>query len=344
MKTHLGYFYLFAALAVLPVGLGFWWLQSRTYLPYRGYTSREKTILIERGQTISQVADNLEHSGVIESSRWFLWHLRIWFPEFSPKAGEYRFDRALNWIEVGRKLHRGDIHFYRVTIPEGLTKEDIVVRLNAQGFGDKARLAELVNSASLVSDLDPAAWDLEGYLFPETYLFSRQTDEYEIVRFMVDNLRRVWTGDRQKRAEDLGFNLREVLSLASLIEKETALESERRLVSAVFHNRLHRNMRLECDPTVIYAVKQVKEYDGVIHQSDLKLDSPYNTYLYPGLPPGPIGNPGLASIDAALYPAPVDYLFFVARDDGSHIFSTNYSDHNRAVQRFQRNSQNSQSH
>ncbi len=153
---------------------------------------------------------------------------------------------------------------------------------------------------------------------------------------MVRTFRRLWTAERSRRAREIDLSMREVITLASLIEKETGLARERPLVSAVFQNRLRRNVRLACDPTVIYAVKRVKEYDGVINQSDLNLDSPYNTYLYPGLPPGPISNPGMESIDAALYPADVNYLYFVSTNDGSHFFSSNYRNHRQAVRQYQR--------
>jgi UPF0755 protein len=157
-----------------------------------------------------------------------------------------------------------------------------------------------------------------------------------VILSMISNLRKLWTQEKADQARELDLTLREVLTLASLIEKESGLESERNLVSAVFHNRLKIGMKLASDPTVIYAVKRIKEYDGIIHRSDLQLDSPYNTYLYPGLPPGPIANPGLASIKAALHPADVDFLYFVSKNDGSHFFSRHFRDHNRAVQQYQR--------
>jgi UPF0755 protein len=153
---------------------------------------------------------------------------------------------------------------------------------------------------------------------------------------MVSHFREIWTQEYSRRAQELEFSIREVITLASLIEKETSLSGERPLVSAVFHNRLRQNLKLACDPTVIYAVNLIKEFDGVINQSDLDLDSPYNTYLYPGLPPGPIANPGLDSIEAALYPADVEYLYFVSTNEASHIFSINYRDHQRAVDKYQR--------
>jgi UPF0755 protein len=193
-----------------------------------------------------------------------------------------------------------------------------------------------MGNTEAIADLDPEAQNLEGYLFPDTYYLTRGMNEVEIVQSMIDGFRSVWSKEYDVRSRELAMTVREIITLASLIEKEAALPHERDLVSAVFHNRLRLNMKLACDPTVIYAVKLTKPYDGVINQSDLELDSPYNTYLYAGLPPGPIANPGEKAIQSALYPADSNYLFFVSRNDGSHVFSSNYRDHSRAVQQFQR--------
>ena len=171
---------------------------------------------------------------------------------------------------------------------------------------------------------------------PDTYLLPHGASPRKIVATMVDDAREFWTDEHLARARDLGLTVRDVVTLASLIEKETGQAEERPLVSAVFHNRLRKGMHLMCDPTVIYGVRLLKEFDGVINQSDLALDSPYNTYRYPGLPPGPITNPGRASLEAALYPAQADYLYFVSRNDGTHVFSEDYRSHERAVRRFQR--------
>ncbi|MFQ5717561.1 MAG: endolytic transglycosylase MltG, partial [Nitrospinales bacterium] len=186
---------------------------------------------------------------------------------------------------------------------------------------------------SLIDSLDIPGENLEGYLFPETYHFDKNTDERAIVKTMVDTFkRRALKPEYLDRARELGFSFHKIITLASLIEKETGREDERELISAVFHNRLRKNMRLQCDPTVIYALKN---FDGNLRKKDLGIDSPYNTYRYAGLPPGPIANPGLESIRAALYPASANYIYFVSKQNGSHEFSSALADHNRAVRKYQ---------
>jgi UPF0755 protein len=252
------------------------------------------------------------------------------------KAGEYHFTHPISTLEVFEKLRKGEVYRVRVTVPEGLSRQEIVMLLSSNGFGPPDRLRQATAARDLIRSLDTAAEDLEGYLFPDTYFFARRATPKEIARTMVSGFTRVWTEGRQERARELGLSVREVVTLASLIEEETGASSERPLVSAVFHNRLRRNIPLACDPTVVYGVKRAKPYDGVINRSDLELDSPYNTYLRAGLPPGPICNPGSASIDAALYPASVDYLYFVSKNDGTHVFSSDYASHQSAVRRYQR--------
>lgn len=314
------------------------WLGNGLYVSYKGYPEPEKLILVQRGSQVSQIAQLLQSQGIIRSAGLFAAYVRLRHSR-SLKAGEYRFDQPLNLAEVASKLARGDIYYHRVTIPEGLTFEEIIGQLTRQGFGERRRFVEIARHPGLMRDLDPEALDLEGYLFPDTYFLTRGSGEAEIIQMMVATFRRAWTQERHRRAESLGLTARQVVTLASLVEKETSLAQERRLVSAVFHNRLRQKIPLACDPTIIYAVTRVKPFDGIIHQSDLTIDSPYNTYLYPGLPPGPIANPGLHSIDAALYPAEVDYLYFVSRNDGTHEFSNRYPDHSRAVRRYQRTTQ-----
>ena len=323
-------------LAVLGAITYSFWLVDVIYQPYKGYPRAETLVQIPRGLKIYQIAQMLESRGVVSSARIFTVYVRLRYPSASLKTGEYRFERPMSLAAAAAKLKRGDIYYHRITVPEGLTMEEIITALERKGFGRRQQLFEAARDPKLLSKVDPRASDLEGYLFPDTYFLTRDAPEEEIIRTMVDNFRKVWTPQRQKRAQALGLTPREVVTLASLIEKETRVASERTLVSAVFHNRLRKNMKLACDPSVIYAVKQLKPFDGVIHQRDLDLDSPYNTYLYPGLPPGPIANPGASSIDAALYPAHVKYLYFVSKNDGTHFFSTHYRDHSRAVRRYQR--------
>ena len=320
---------------ILISGTFFWFIHAHLSQPFQGF-SGEAQIFVSRGESARDIAGLLEEAGAISSARLFRCYLRYLGDGYFLQTGEYRFHGPLSPIQVAEKLHRGEVHRYKITLPEGLSLEEVAERLESEGFGKRDRFLQLVAEPDLISDLDPEAEDLEGYLYPETYYFTFDTDEEEILRTLTNGFRSVWTPQRRLRAEELGLTLRQTLSLASLVEKETALPAERPLISAVFHNRLQRNMRLECDPTVIYAVRQVKEFDGIIHQSDLELDSPYNTYKYAGLPPGPIANPGRDSIDAALRPALVEYLYFVAKKDGSHFFSTNYRDHHRAVLDYQR--------
>ncbi len=313
------------------------WLLIQIYQPYRGYEGSHQQVVIQRGSTVPQIAGTLESYGIVRSSWLFEWYARFSNRPLILQAGEYRFEEPLNLPSVTETLQAGLVHHYRATIPEGLDMHEIAERFAGEGFGATDQFLEAMQRTALIGDWDPRAENsLEGYLFPDTYFLTRDISEEGIVQVMVANFRKAWTPERLKRAEELGFTTREVITLASLIEKETGLSNERSLISAVFHNRLRRNLKLECDPTVIYAVKLVKAFDGVINQSDLKLDSPYNTYLYPGLPAGPIANPGLASIDAALYPAEVDYLYFVLANEGRHIFSSNYRDHSQAVAQYQR--------
>jgi len=273
---------------------------------------------------------------IVGSAFLFRLHMRLEHRHESIKAGEYRFIHPVTVRRVAAQLVEGRVYYHRITVPEGLDWQETAETLSRQGFGESRQFLDLIADPGPILDLDPEARNLEGYLFPETYFVTRDATPEEIIGMMVERFRKNWSADLAGRAESLGLSVREAVTLASLIEKETALPGERPLVSSVFHNRLQRGQKLACDPTVIYAVKLVKPWDGVINQSDLKLDSPYNTYLYPGLPPGPIASPGLASIRAALFPEETDFLFFVSRNDGSHIFSSNYRDHAAAVNRYQR--------
>lgn len=291
---------------------------------------------VPTGVSIREVAEMLETRDLIGSSLLFRLHLRMAYPGGSVKAGEYRFEAPITIRRIASKLVEGRIFYHRITVPEGLDHWETASLLGKHEFFAEDEILSLIADPAPVKELDPEAANLEGYLFPETYLVARNTDPDQIIEMMVSRFHGVWKGKLERRAEVLGMSVREVVTLASLIEKETSLDRERPLVSSVFHNRLKRGMKLACDPTVIYAVKLVKSWDGIIHQSDLDLDSPYNTYLYPGLPPGPIANPGLASIEAALYPAETGLLYFVSRNDGSHIFSENYREHQSAVRKYQR--------
>ncbi len=314
--------------------LGHKWFESRLDEAVPGVEG--EFFIVESGSTIREIAELMEERGIISSSFLLRLHMRLEYPGASIKAGEYQFNYPVTIRRTALKLVQGRVFYHRVTVPEGLDWQETAASLEAQGYGKKQEFLELIADPGQVLDLDPEADNLEGYLFPETYFVTRDVTPKEIIEMMVSRFRRNWTGELSSRAGDLEMSVREVVTLASLIEKEASLPGERPLVSSVFHNRLKSGMKLGCDPTVIYAVKLVKPWDGIIHRSDLQLDSPYNTYIYPGLPPGPIASPGLASIRAALFPEDTGLLYFVSRNDGSHVFSENYRDHAEAVEKYQR--------
>lgn len=313
---------------------GYSWFNKK--LDQVSVTAEDELFVVPSGATIKEVSELLEERGIIESALIFRLFMKLEYRGASIKAGEFMFEPPVTIRSAALKLVEGRVYYHRVTVPEGLDWQETAEILSGQGFGSAEEFLDLIDSPQMVRDLDPEAANLEGYLFPETYFVTHDTSPGKIIELMVDRFRLNWTEEFQKQALSLDMSIREVITLASLIEKETSLEAERPLVSSVFHNRLAKGMKLACDPTVIYAVKLVKPWDGVINRSDLQLDSPYNTYIYPGLPPGPIANPGIDSIRAALFPEKSDFLFFVSRNDGSHVFSENYSDHAVAVRMYQR--------
>jgi UPF0755 protein len=221
-----------------------------------------------------------------------------------------------------------------LTFPEGLTLEEMAEIFEMRKFGPAKAFLTAARNVKTVSDLDPAAGDLEGYLFPATYALSRTATAEELVAMMVGRFRSVWAEVSDGRDLE-GLSVRQVMALASLIEKETAAAEERPLVAAVYRNRLERRMGLQADPTVVYALSKAGRYQGNIRKADLDIDSPYNTYRFPGLPPGPIAAPGRAAIEAALAPADVPYLYFVSRNDGTHVFAETLTQHNANVQKYQ---------
>jgi UPF0755 protein len=252
------------------------------------------------------------------------------------RAGEYRFDRAYSTAQVIGRLRSGDVVLHPVTIPEGLTLEETAAIVSESGFGARETLVAAFRDPSAVRDLDPSASDLEGYLFPETYRFARGTSPEVVARALVGQFRRAAGLDLASRAASAGLTVREAVTLASLIEEETSLPAERSRVSRVFANRLRRGMPLQCDPTVLYALRRDGRQVDRLLRAHLVYASPWNTYRNPGLPPGPICSPGRASLDAALAPAPGDDLYFVAAPGGGHRFSRDLASHQRAVREWRR--------
>lgn len=291
---------------------------------------------VEKGKAVGAIAKKLKEEGVIKKTQPFLLGYRLFFSPKSIKAGEYSLTLPLSAKEVLITLIEGKIHLHSLTIPEGLTAREIFELLASNGFGAGEEYLELFSHAEILSSVDTKARNLEGYLFPETYHFPKGTPAKKIVTTMVEQFKEVFERDLKRRAEEMGLTTREVVILASLLEKEAAIPEERKLVSAVFHNRLKRRMKLDCDPTIIYALKQEGQSIDRLRTKDLQYNTPYNTYLHPGLPPGPICNPGLQSLKAALSPAEEDYLYFVSKNDGSHLFSRTLKEHQRAVDLYQK--------
>ncbi len=324
---------LLAAVVLLPAFTG--WLVRELSTPGAA-ASVAVLVEVERGRSARGVIEGLRDRGVVRSALPLGLAYRFFFSTERFKAGEYQFALPLKPKDVLFQVFQGRIYLQPVTAPEGLTGRDIGELLRPEDEDGQAAFARAFRDVALIADWDPRATDLEGYLFPDTYHLPRRATEAELVAAMVAEFREVFDAGRRARAAELGMSIRDVVTLASLIEEETALAEERPLVSAVFHNRLKIGMKLDCDPTIVYALKLVGKYTGRLLLRDLKYPSPYNTYLRSGLPPGPISNPGEPAIDAALHPAPEPYLYFVAQGDGSHRFSRTLGEHLDAVRRFQK--------
>jgi UPF0755 protein len=287
-------------------------------------------IKVERGEAFSSVVNKLKEKGALPNDKLFSLWARLWKLDTKIHWGFYRFDLPLAPAAILDQMVLGKGLFYRVTVPEGLTLREVADLLWASGIGDRDRLLAEATNPELLSQLGFEETGIEGYLFPNTYYFPPSVTEREVLTAMVEQFRAVFNPMMRQKAPDLAPH--EVVILASIIEKETGDETERPLVSAVFHNRLKMKMPLQSDPTVIYGVNP--PFNNITRK-DLKSRSPYNTYRIKGLPPGPICNPGFSSLRAALFPANVPYLYFVSKNDGSHLFSVDLADHNRAVKAYQ---------
>ena len=323
-------------LVLVAAGLTGWRQFIRQSMPYRQYQGGEQFVEIEPGMGPGAIGARLVERGIVRDT--LTWRIGLWHSGKATrlKAGEYRFTRPLRVAEVIDTLARGDVYLRTITFPEGLTLRQMARVYENKGLGLASDFLAAAADPSPVSTLDPEARDLEGYLFPDTYAVARRTTAADLVRQMVARFRAQWTDDLQTDAAAAGLTVREAVTLASLVEKETGKGDERPLVSAVYHNRLRLRMGLQCDPTVIYALDRAGRYTGNLTRADLAFDSPYNTYRYAGLPPGPIAAPGRAALVAAVRPADVSYTYFVSRNDGSHAFASSLGEHNRNVQTFQK--------
>lgn len=293
-----------------------------------------QALSVPPGASVASVAETLHSMGLVRHPLVF----RAWVMARGDaarlKAGEYTLEGPLSLDQIVDLLVQGQVSRHDVTVPEGKSLQDTAAIVATRGIDGKAFLAAAAEPA-LILDLDPRAKDLEGYLFPDTYDLPARQEPSELVRRMVQRFRDVITPELPRVAQS-GLTLREVVTLASIVELETARGEERPRIAAVFLNRLKKRMLLQTDPTVIYAMRAAGIYDGNIRKQDLGLDSPYNTYKYAGLPPGPIASPGREALLAVLDPAPVKDLYFVSRNDGTHHFSETLAEHSRAVDRYQR--------
>ena len=304
--------------------------------PYKGYADSEQFVEIPQGAGPASIGKRLVDAGIIRDTLGFRFEIARTRTGRRLQAGEYRFDRPMTVDEVVAKIARGDVYLVPITFREGLTIREMASVFESKGLGSAADFSSAAGDRQLVREIDPAARDLEGYLFPDTYATIRHTTANDLVPRMVAGFDKALTPEIRAAASARGLSIRALVTLASIVEKETGKPEERPLVAAVYSNRLRIGMPLQCDPTVIYALQLADRYHGNLTHDNMQIDSPYNTYRYPGLPPGPIASPGRASLEAAAHPADVPYLYFVARGDGSHVFAASLEEHNRNVNEYQR--------
>jgi UPF0755 protein len=329
MKILIRLFLAFLILAMAGGGY-FWYLLKQ---PYQGF-QEAKILDFPHGTSTAEMAQLLQSAGVIKSARLFQLG-RYLSPSAALQAGEYKFDKPESTLDVFRKIARGDTFYYELVVPEGNNLFDIAESIRALKIFPAERFLAEARNPKLIQDLDPSAPSLEGYLFPDTYRINRQTTAEGLCRTMTHRFREMW------RKLDTKADVHQTVTLASMVEREARNPAERPVVASVFRNRLNIGMKLDCDPTTVYAALLNGNYRGKLYRSDLQSESPFNTYVHVGLPPGPIANPGFSSIKAALNPATTDYLFFVAKADGSggHTFSSSLAQHTAAVSEYHRNLQ-----
>lgn len=312
-------------------GAAAWWLRQQALAPFRGFDNEAVFVDVPPGTGPRSIGARLVAAGVVKDDRTFRTALWLTGRARELKAGEYRFTDAQSAVGIVATLADGAIYTRPVTFREGLTVGEMADVYAGSGLGTRDAFVAAAGDAALIRDLDPAATDLEGYLFPDTYPLPRQTPAATLVAQMVRGFRAALTPELIARAAADGLSVRQVVTLAALVEKETAQDAERPIVAAVYRNRHRIGMGMQADPTVIFALQKAGKWDGNLSRDDLQFDSPYNTYRYGGLPPGPIAAPGKRALDAVVSPAKVDYLYFVSRNDGTHVFATTLPEHNRNV-------------
>jgi len=289
---------------------------------------------IRKGESLRSVANHLEELGVIRDQRALIMLASLSGATRHIKAGKYELSGRMSPWKILKILREGRVQRYKISIPEGYNIYQIDELLAEREILAPGEFERAAKDKELLSSMGIEGESFEGYLFPDTYYIDSGMGAKEIIKMMVQRFQEIFTPEMKQRLRELGMSLKEVITLASLVEKETAVPEEKPLVAAVFYNRLKRGMKLDCDPTVIYGLG--RNFNGNLRKEDLKKFTPYNTYLIRGLPPGPIANPGIDSIRAALYPAPVPYLYFVSKNNGTHYFSITFREHQRAVMRYQK--------
>ena len=322
---------LLALLILVLVACGGTSLWCWSYLTTASPGSGEAVVIITKGIGVRGIGRVLAASGVLKYDLRYL--LLVYFSGLTAKlqAGEYSIPRGLTPSAVLRLLEKGSTLRHHVTVPEGVTTEQVAAIFEKDGWIKRERFLAIIHDASFIQQLGIDSPQLEGYLFPETYTLTRyETDEYSVVRMMVERFLHVWNEIKTQEGSG-GLSRHQLVTLASVVERETGAAAERPLIARVFLNRLALKMRLQSDPTVMYGIR---EFTGELTKADLKRETPYNTYVIPALPPGPICNPGRASLEAVLHPAESKALYFVSKNDGTHFFSTSLTEHNRAVKTF----------
>ncbi|MBK8467329.1 MAG: endolytic transglycosylase MltG [Chloracidobacterium sp.] len=334
-------------------GAGFsYWIFSAVKAPQE-HSKADQFIVIEKGSTPKQIIAKLSGEGVIANYTATLIYLRLFGDTSNLQAGEYQFPSPITPLQVFKELEKGETQTTKLTIPEGFTRFDIAKRiaekfpnafLNVETIGETVEgrrtrvVLEMMNDTSLIKDIAPQATSLEGYIYPSTYSLSRDADLAQIIKVMVEQFKKTWKPEWTALAQSAGHTPHEIVTIASLIETETGVESERPIVAGVINNRLSKNMPLGIDQTNVYIAKMMGRWDGTIHRSDLDVDSPYNTRIKVGLPPGPISSVSESSIRAALFPDRNDYIFYVRdvdRNDGSHWFYASAAEFEKGKARYQ---------
>jgi UPF0755 protein len=327
--------WMFVLLVALTIAVGLMAYDFHRYA-HQPLDNLARTVIIDiaPGQSFKKTTADLNQQGLITNTFKFALLSRITGLDKQVKSGEFILASTMTPLEVLQKMASSKVRLYRLTVPEGLTVSQVAAIVDKAGLVPEKSFIAATTDQQVIRQLQGEASALEGYLFPDTYHFPKNASSQDIVSAMIRRFQKVFTPEWKERAQALGFSVHEIVTLASIIEKETGAAFERPLISSVFHNRLKRKMRLETDPTVIYGLKN---FDGNLTRKHLRTPTPYNTYIIKGLPPGPICSPGAEALRAALYPADSEYLFFVSKKDTTHAFSKTLKEHNRAVRKYQLN-------